>query len=124
MEHEPTVLVVEDDDDTRDSIAILLSAEGYLVLTAATAHDALGTLQEPLSQIDVVVLDVHLPDGSGVGLCEHLREQYPRLPVIVCTGDADPGTEGRDLLRLGVKRYFRKPVAPAELLASIEAALA
>lgn len=119
---QPTVLIVEDDEITRDAMAKVLIREGYLVLTAATGHDALGQMQTPLSPIDVVVLDVHLPDVSGIDLCARIRQQHPHTPVVVCTGEAD-AEEGARLLRLGVTRYFLKPMSVDELLATVEAAL-
>jgi DNA-binding response OmpR family regulator len=121
-DHQPTVLVVEDDEPTRLAMTTILVQEGYLVLNAATGHDALANLRMPLSSIDVVILDVHLPDVSGIDLCERLREMYPKLPVVVCTGEANPAEVAR-LLELGVHRYFEKPVSPEEILATVEAAL-
>jgi DNA-binding response OmpR family regulator len=96
--------------------------EGYQVLTAASGHDALGILQHPFSTFDVVILDVQLPDASGIAICARLRDQYPTLPVIVCTGGAS-AEEVTQLLNLGIHRYFLKPIAPDELLSVVEAAL-
>jgi DNA-binding response OmpR family regulator len=120
--HTPTVLVVEDDEATRLAMASWLAAEGFLVLTAANGHEAVGHLERPLETIDVVVLDVGLPDVDGVALCQRLRELYPALPVLVCTGMATTEEAAR-LLDLGARRYFRKPVDPDELLSAVEAAL-
>ena len=120
--HQPTVLVIEDNDLTRFGMAETLTREGYLVLTAASGHDALGVLRQPFSALDVVILDVQLPDASGIDICARLRELYPTLPVIVCTGGATP-EEVAQLLKLGVHRYFRKPIASDELLSVVEAAL-
>ncbi len=120
---QPTVLLVEDDEATRHIMTRILVREGYLALSAESGHDALSFLHAPLSPIDVVILDVHLPDVSGIDLCRRIREQHPDLPVVVCTGEADPAEAAR-LLELGnVTRYFRKPIAADELLASVEAAL-
>jgi DNA-binding response OmpR family regulator len=119
---QPTVLVVEDDETTRNTMTRILVREGYLALTAESGHDALGTLRAPLAPIDVVVLDVHLPDVSGIDLCARIREMHPNLPVVVCTGEAEPAEAAR-LLELGVHRYFLKPIAADELLATVEAAL-
>jgi len=120
--HQPTILVVEDDEATRDVMTRILVSEGYLVLSAATAHDALGLVRTPLSPIDVVLLDVHLPDVSGIDLCARLKESNPKLPIVVCSGEAEPEEIG-ELVKLGIHRYFRKPLAMDELLAAVEASL-
>jgi DNA-binding response OmpR family regulator len=119
---QPTVLLVEDDDMLRDAMTRLLVREGYLVLTAATGHDAMGLLRTPLQPISVVVLDLNLPDVSGIDLCARLREMHPKLPVVVCTGGTEP-EELAHLLKMGIHRYFCKPVAMDELLATVESAL-
>jgi DNA-binding response OmpR family regulator len=120
--HEPTVLLVEDDEQTLEAMTVILAQEGYLVLTARTAHDAMATLRRPLSAIDVVVLDVNLPDVNGIDLCTRLRQSYPTVPVIVCSGEARPA-EVAKLLELGARRYFQKPISAEELLSTVEAAL-
>jgi DNA-binding response OmpR family regulator len=120
--HQPTVLVVEDDEATRNAMTRVLVREGYLALTAQSGHDALGQLRAPLAPIDVVILDVHLPDVSGIDLCARIRELHPDVPVVICTGEAEP-EEAAQLLEMGIHRYFRKPVAVDELLATVEAAL-
>ena len=119
---QPTILIVEDDDATRDAMARLLVREGYLVLTAATGHDAVGLLESGPGPVDVVLLDVRLPDVNGTDLCARLRESHPDLPVVICTGEAEPQEAAR-LLGLGVRRYFRKPIGTDELLATVEASL-
>ena len=88
--HTPTVLVVEDDETTRLSMMALLVGEGFSVLAAANGHEAVGHLERPLESIDVVILDVGLPDVDGVSLCERIREMYPNMPVLVCSGGAAP----------------------------------
>lgn len=121
-EHQPTILVIEDNELVRLGITATLVREGYLALTASTGHDAMGILHQSVTPIDVVLLDVHLPDINGVDLCVRLRERYPDLPVIVCSGEATP-EEVAHLLRLGARRYFQKPFTPDELLATVEGAL-
>jgi DNA-binding response OmpR family regulator len=119
---QPTVLVVEDDELVLDAMTRMLVREGYLVLTAASGHDAIGLLHAPLQPINVLVLDVNLPDVSGIDLCARIRELHPDLPVVVCTGSTDP-TALAELLKMGIHRCFHKPVAMQELLASVESAL-
>lgn len=121
-DHTPTVLVVEDDEPTRLAMASWLAYEGFLVLTAANGHEAAGHLERPLEPIDVAVLDFDLPDVDGIALCRKLREMYPSMPVVICSGHAAPDEVAR-LLELGASRYFRKPVEPDELLAAVESSL-
>jgi DNA-binding response OmpR family regulator len=122
LDHQPTVLLVEDDELVRDALTRILVREGYLVLTAATGHDAIGLIRTPASPIDVVLLDIGLPDVSGADLCARLREFYPRLPVVVCTGAASPEEE-QELHQVGITRFFCKPIDVAELTNALRAAL-
>src|SRR6516225_9693487 len=119
---QPTVLVVEDDDLILDAMTRMLVREGYLVLTAASGHDAIGLLHAPLQPINVLVLDVNLPDVSGIDLCARIRELHPNLPVVVCTGSTDPA-DADGLANMGVHGYFHKPVSMVDLLASVEGTL-
>lgn len=119
---QPTVLIVEDDELVLDAMTRMLVREGYLVLTAAGGHDAISLLHTPLQPINVVVLDVNLPDVSGINLCARIRELHPDMPVVVCTGSTDPA-DLAELLKMGIYRCFHKPVAMEDLLASVEAAL-
>lgn len=116
--HQPTLLVVEDDEQIRDAMTRLFVREGYLVLTAPTGHDAIGLLRTPHSPIDVVLLDIGLPDVSGTHLCARMRQFFPTLPVVVCTGEAGQ-REAEELSRLGVAHFFRKPIALSELVAVV-----
>jgi two-component system response regulator AtoC len=118
---QPTVLLVEDDELVRDAMCRALVRAGYLVQTAATGHDAVGILRTPLSPsgIDVVLLDIQLPDISGIDLCARFRELQPDLPVVVCTGCTDPD-ESAELAKLGIRGYFAKPIPMDELLATME----
>jgi DNA-binding response OmpR family regulator len=122
LSRQHTVLLVEDDDLVLDAMTRMLVREGYLVLTAASGHDAISLLHTPLQPINVVVLDVNLPDVSGIDLCARIRELHPSMPVVVCTGSTNP-LDLAELLRMGVSRCFHKPVPMADLLASVEAAM-
>jgi DNA-binding response OmpR family regulator len=119
---QPTLLLVEDDELVRDAMTRLFVREGYLVLTASTGHDAIGLLRTPSSPIDVVLLDVGLPDVSGADLCARLRQFFPHMPVVVCTGAASP-EEAAELRQLGIAHFFCKPIAMPELLAAVRSAL-
>ena len=117
---QPALLLVEDDELVRDALARLFVREGYLVLTAGTGHDAMGVLRT--SAVDVVVLDIGLPDVSGADLCARLRQFFPHLPVVVCTGAASP-EEAAELRQLGITHFFCKPISMPELSAAVRTAL-
>ena len=120
---QPTILVVDPDDATRDAVNVALVREGYFVLPAASVRDAWGMLRTPHSRIDLVLMDPHLPDVSGIHLCARLREISPTVPVMVCAGDVEP-SEVDQLRQLGVRYYLRKPIAFEELLHTVRAILA
>lgn len=119
---QPTLLLVEDDELVRDAMTRLFVREGYLVLTASTGHDAIGLLRTPSSSIDVVLLDVGLPDVSGADLCARLRQFFPHMPVVVCTGAASQ-EEADELRRLGITYFFCKPIAMTDLVAAVRSAV-
>ncbi len=120
--HPPTVLVVEDDEATRLAMVSWLTGEGFAVLSAASGYEAIRHLLRPLEPIDVVLLDVGLPDVNGAILHETIKELCPFLPVVVCTGQATTEEAAR-MLELGAHRYLRKPVDAEELLSAVEQAL-
>jgi CheY-like chemotaxis protein len=120
-DHQTTLLVVEDDEMVRDAMIRLFVREGFLVLTAATGHDAIGLLRTPATSVDVVLLDIGLPDVSGADLCARMRQIFPDLPVVVCSGAASP-EELEDLRRLGISRFLTKPIALSELVDAVGSA--
>lgn len=103
----PHVLVVEDERDSRDLLAEYLRREGHRV---STAEDGETALRELISRpTNVIVLDVRMAGMDGIQLLEVLRcyRRWNRLPVILVTGNADPG-ELRRARELGVDYVFHK----------------
>lgn len=113
------VLLVEDDPMLGDALRRTLIAAGYSVRLAPTGAEALVALAE--STPDVVLLDMGLPDRDGLGVCREIRE-HSRVPILAVTarGDVHSRVSG---LRSGADDYLVKPIAPAELLARIDAVL-
>jgi DNA-binding response OmpR family regulator len=108
------VLLVEDDDRVAAALTDLLRRHGVVVSRAATGEEALAG-----SDVDLVLLDLGLPDMDGAAVCRALR-RTSEVPIIAVTARA----EERDrvlLLRTGVDDYVVKPYSSAELLARIEA---
>lgn len=111
-----TVLVVDDDADIRDLIVGQLRQENYRLLAAAN----LAELREILGQqpVDLIVLDLNLPDGDGLSLCRELRGEGSDVQIIMVTarGSAIDRVLG---LELGADDYLTKPFEPRELLVRI-----
>jgi two-component system KDP operon response regulator KdpE len=113
------VLVVDDEPQVLRSLSAALGAVGYAVATAATAAAAIEAAA--LSPPDAVVLDLLLPDGTGVEVCRRLRE-WTQVPIIIVSA-VDEETEKIAALDAGADDYVTKPYAVGELLARVRAAM-
>jgi signal transduction histidine kinase len=110
------VLVVEDDSDTRANLADILELDGFEVLAAATAKEALS--RTDWETISIVLLDRKLPDGNALELLPRLKALAPQATVMVVTGLLD--LEGAiTALRSGAADYILKPVNADALRASV-----
>jgi len=118
-----TVLLVEDDRELRSTLRDALAVENYRVLTAATLHEARALLKQALAtgDVDLVLLDLGLPDGEGETLLAALREQR-RTAVIVISARHTDDPKIR-LLDAGADDYLVKPFSVGELLARVRLAL-
>jgi len=114
------LLVVEDDDKLARSMGRFFSQRGFVVRLVGTKAGAQAALGERAP--DVVILDVHLPDGSGLDVLEHLRQEGATIPAIVMTADDSLAVRER-AERLGVAAFLTKPVQPLELLHILQQAL-
>jgi signal transduction histidine kinase/ActR/RegA family two-component response regulator len=112
-----SILVVEDDDASRQSISDVLSAAGYRVRSVATRSGALEAIAA--ATVDAVVLDVQLPDGNGLEIIGRLRGGVDRpLAVVVLSADRIGDAAGR-AMAAGCDRFGLKPIAARDLLALI-----
>jgi len=112
------VLLVEDSAPTRDLLERSLGEAGIELVTAARL--ATGLRHALAGVFDVIVLDLMLPDGSGLDLCRALRAQGVTTPILCLTarGEVADRVQGLDA---GADDYLRKPFALAELQARIRA---
>jgi DNA-binding response OmpR family regulator len=127
LPEETTIMVVEDDDATREFLTDHLRADSYGVVAASTGREAFNLLQ--MKDCDLVLLDVMLPDASGYELCRRLRSADglaqridPNLPVILVTGRTSETDRVRGFAR-GADDYVVKPFHYEELVARIGAVL-
>jgi two-component system response regulator HydG len=114
------LLVVEDDAKLARSMGRFLTQRGFVVRLTETEAGALEALGEVTP--DAVLLDVHLPDGSGLDVLEHLRQGGAATPAIVMTAN-DSLAVRRRAEQLGVAAFLTKPVQPLELLRILQQAL-
>ncbi|WP_088282302.1 response regulator [Ideonella sp. A 288] len=117
------VLLIEDDRELRTMLREALQVEGYRVIASSSLVDARAVIATALAQggLDIVLLDLGLPDGDGAELLAELRRQRG-TPVIVVS--ARPGEEHKvRLLDAGADDYLVKPFSLAELLARMRVAL-
>lgn len=118
--HSPQILVVDDDPEIRKLLARYVEGQGFRVLLAATC----GELRERLAthKIDLIVLDVMLPDGSGLEMCRSLRGERSIVPIILLTALKEE-VDRIIGLEIGADDYLGKPFNPRELVARIRAVL-
>ena len=115
-----SLLVVEDDDDLRQTLARRFSESGYDVRTAATGPAALEAVAERVP--DLVLLDVMLPGLDGVEVCRRLRADHPLLYILMLTARADE-LDRVVGLEVGADDYVTKPFSLQEVVARVRAAL-
>jgi DNA-binding response OmpR family regulator len=116
---ESKILVVDDDNNICDLIEIYLQKEGYKVYKAHNGKEALKVFGE--KQIDIIVLDVMMPQMDGYEVLKELRKNS-QIPVLMLTAKGE--TFDRVLgLELGADDYMVKPFEPKELIARIRAVL-
>jgi len=119
------LLVVEDDESLRLTLIDNLELEGYEVFSASTIADARLVISQQASaklSIDLIVLDVMLPDGSGYELCKEIRPSHPNVMILMLTAR----TLDSDLqagFNAGADDYVTKPYKVSELLLRITALL-
>jgi DNA-binding response OmpR family regulator len=112
------ILVVEDEPAIAESIAYALQRDGYSVTTAAT----LAAAEKEVDGIDLVVLDLMLPDGSGFDLLGRIRRSAAATAVIILSS-RDAEADRVAALETGADDYVTKPFSPREIVARVRAVL-
>jgi CheY-like chemotaxis protein len=113
------VLVIDDDEDVRDVLQVLLESEGYAVLAAADGQE--GLLLQRRSPAAVVVTDIFMPGKEGIETVVELLQEFPQTKVIVVSG-APPTARadyGQLAVSLGAVRYLPKPLQSQDLIEAV-----
>jgi len=111
------ILYIEDHEDTRDLVMILLQQQNYEVITAATM--AIGVGLATNQRFDLYLLDSRLPDGSGLDLCRELRSFDLRTPILFYSAAAYE-IDKKTAMDCGAQGYLTKPSDNGDLCHMIE----
>ncbi len=114
------ILIVEDEKEMARGLKDILEFEGYEVLTAANGREGLHLVSR--KEPDCVILDIMLPDQSGYQICEEIRRQQSRIPILMLTARAQDYDKIRGL-EVGADDYMTKPFSVGELVARVRALL-
>ncbi len=117
------VMVVDDDILATKAVVMLLQRHGYEMVSASSGAECLKMLADG-TQPDVLVLDVKMPEMSGLDVCRTVKSdgRFRDMPIILLTGCDDMETRAAGM-KLGVSEFLCKPFAHLELLARINAQL-
>jgi len=113
------ILAVDDERQILRALKLVLRSAGYEVVTAANMEEALDVAA--VSPVDAAIVDLLLPDGDGIELCQRLRE-WSSMPIIVLSAVGEEGEKVR-AFRSGADDYVTKPFGPQELVARLQAVL-
>ena len=113
------ILIIEDEPAIADNITYALETEGFTAISALTGQDGLNCLES--EDVDLIILDVGLPDISGFDLCRRIRKET-EIPVIFLTARAEE-IDRVVGLEIGGDDYIVKPFSPRELSARVKAIL-
>ena len=112
------ILIVEDDQLLNRTLAYNLTSDGYEVISVFNFDSAVRKLRE--NEFDVALLDINLPDGSGLELCEEIRNRGQHTYIIFITAN-DKESDMLKGYEVGGADYVTKPFSPAELTARVDA---
>lgn len=119
-----TILVVDDNDDLRETTLLTLSRQGYEVWLAPDGNSAKKLLDQPVlaSAVCTVICDLAMANGSGMDLINYLRKNHPAIPIIVYSG-TDDTVFLQGILQDGVSDWMRKPVSRDTMLQKVRTAV-
>jgi two-component system nitrogen regulation response regulator NtrX len=120
LETEPLILVVDDEEDIRSSLRMVLEYEGFRMVEAASGPEALERLTQ--ERPDAVLLDIKMPRMDGLEVLTEIRKRHPDLPVVMVSGHGTVST-AVEATRLGAFDFMEKPLERDRVLLCLRNAL-
>ena len=114
------ILIVDDEKEIRDLVEIYLKSEGYNTIKASDGEEALEIIERD-RDIDLIVLDIMMPNISGIEVCLKIREER-ELPIIMLSAKSEDMDKILGL-NMGADDYLTKPFNPLELVARVKSQL-
>ncbi len=114
MRGDGTILIVDDEPIVLDVGRSILDKLGYQALICESGKEAIELLQSGAAEISLVLLDIKLPDMNGADVLEYIKNQYPDLKVVICSGYALASSEW-NFLAAGADDFIQKPFTISEL---------
>jgi CheY-like chemotaxis protein len=118
--NDATILIIDDSSELRSLLESVLPLSGYRTLSASTGEEGLNLAS--VSAPDLILVDLELPDTTGLKVLEELGQRKLTIPTIMITGYGSEGVAAR-ALGLGAEGYLIKPFTTDEVLSSVERAL-
>ena len=114
------ILVVDDEEDVRKSVRLVLTKAGYDVREAEDGEKAITQIRSNDNpfKVSLIICDIHMPKVNGMEAIAYFRQEFPSVPVIVLTGE--PELAGAtQLFKLGIVDYLEKPISPEKLTQAV-----
>ncbi len=111
-----SILIIDDDANLRRSMDLILQHAGYGVVTAGNVEETWQALDSKI--YDLVILDIKMPDASGLDLLIPITTRHPGLPVAILTAHASPKT-AFEAIEKGACNYLLKPINPPQFVVKI-----
>jgi two-component system alkaline phosphatase synthesis response regulator PhoP len=115
-----SILIVDDEQNLRRSLSLILQREGYQVTAAGNAADAMRYLEA--GEFQLAFLDIKMPERDGMSLLADIREAYPSMPVFILTAHATLDS-AMQAVRGGAKDYLLKPIDPEVIVRRVRETL-
>ena len=115
------ILVVDDEEEIRKSVRLILTKAGYDVVEAENGEIAISRLliNDNPFKVGLIICDIQMPKVNGMEAIAYFRQEFPSTPVIVLT--AHPALAGAvHLFKQGIIDYLEKPISPEKLIQAVE----